>query len=331
MEIDKQIDLLAVGDIASEPFIKIKNATEECDKDGHCNLCLSFGDKIPYEEAITCYAVGNSPNVSIGSSRLGLNTYLVSYVGNDKDGNENINFLMKENVKTDYIHIADGLPTNCHYVLWYNKDRTILVRHTDFPYSFPSDIREPKWLYLSSLSENSKDYHKEILEYLKVHENTKLAFQPGTFQIKLGYDELREVYERTDLFFCNKEEYQRVLKTEEKDEIELMKKMHSLGPKMVILTDAKNGAWFYDGENILQIKALPGEPLEMTGAGDAFASGFISSLIMDQDTETSLLYGSINARSVIEEAGPHEGLLSKEEIEEAIEKIPSKFKAVKIN
>ncbi|ETB63739.1 TPA: carbohydrate kinase family protein [Candidatus Nomurabacteria bacterium] len=328
---DEKIDLLAIGDIATEPFIKIKEAKEECEPNGHCNLCLSFRDKIPYEEATICYAVGNSPNVSIGASRLGLNTYLVSYVGNDRDGSENINFLINENVKTDYIHIADGLSTNYHYVLWYNKDRTILVKHTDFPYVLPSDLKEPKWMYLSSLSSNSIEYHKTISLYLKNHEEVKFAFQPGTFQIKFGYEELKEIYERTDVFFCNKEEYQKILETKESDEVKLMKMMHKIGPKMLILTNSKDGAWAYNGENIWYIKALPGDPFEMTGAGDAFASGFISSLIMGNNIETSLLYGSINARSVIEEIGPHEGLLTKEEIEEAIEKIPVKFKANKIN
>ena len=80
----KQVDILAIGDIATEPFIKIKEAEAKCDVDGeHCKLCLNYGGKIPYESAEICHAVGNSSNVAISASRLGLNSYLISYIGDD--------------------------------------------------------------------------------------------------------------------------------------------------------------------------------------------------------------------------------------------------------
>ena len=128
MENDKQIDILAIGDIATEPFIKINDAEAKCDKDKeHCKLCLNYGGKIPYESAVVCHAVGNSSNVAVCASRLGLNSYLVSYVGNDNTGKENIEQLNKENVHTDSMNITDGFPSNYHYVLWYGEERTILV------------------------------------------------------------------------------------------------------------------------------------------------------------------------------------------------------------
>ena len=52
-------------------------------------------------------------------------------------------------------------------------------------------------------------YHLEIAEYLKSHPNTKLAFQPGTFQMKLGTEVLGDIYARTEIFFCNVEEAQK--------------------------------------------------------------------------------------------------------------------------
>jgi len=201
---DKQIDFLAIGDIVTEPFIKITDAEANCDLQGeHCKICFRFGEKIPYESAEVCCAVGNSPNVAVGISKLGIKSSLVSYIGDDTIGKQNLESLMKDGVNIDHMKIVPGMESNYHFVLWYETERTILVKHTEFPYFFTNDIPEARWVYLSSLASNSLDYHKEISEYLKKFPEIKLAFQPGTFQIKLGTEVLKEIYERTEILFCN--------------------------------------------------------------------------------------------------------------------------------
>ena len=116
---EKQIDFLAVGDIVTEPFIRIKDAEVICDENHeHCKLCFRYADKVPYESAEVCNAVGNSPNAAVCAARLGINSSLISYIGDDDIGNENIKSLIKDNVKTDHIMIAPGMKSNYHYVLW---------------------------------------------------------------------------------------------------------------------------------------------------------------------------------------------------------------------
>ena len=104
MEKDKQIDILAIGDIATDVFIKIKEAEAKCDVDGeHCKLCLNYGGKIPYESAEVCPATGNSSNVAICSSRIGLKSALMANIGDDQNGIECLDKLKKENVDTNFI------------------------------------------------------------------------------------------------------------------------------------------------------------------------------------------------------------------------------------
>ena len=156
MEKDNKIDFLAIGDIATEPFIRITDAEASCDLQGeHCKICFRFGDKIPYESAEICRAVGNSPNVAVGASKLGVSTSLISYVGDDLVGKQDIESLMKDGVNIDHMKIVPGMESNYHYVLWYANERTILVKHTEFPYSLVDDVPEAKWVYLSSLAPNS--------------------------------------------------------------------------------------------------------------------------------------------------------------------------------
>lgn len=334
MNLFKKLDILAIGDLATEPFIKIKEAEAIYNKeDDDWKLCLDFGGKIPYESAEICRAVGNSSNFAIATSRLGLSSALVSYVGQDEIGDGNIKELKKEKVITKYIKKIRGLKSNYHYVLWFKEDRSILVTHTEFPYSFPRVTKHPKWMYLSSLAANSLSYHKEIIEYVKSHPGVSLVFQPGTLQIKFGVDSLKEVYENSKILICNKEEAEKIIGVNEMDIPSLLKKIHDLGPKIVVITNGIKGSYSFDGADILFMNSFykKEKTIESTGAGDAFAAGFVTALSWGKDLGSALVYGSLNANSVVSFVGPHEGLLRKDEIEKLYESVPDGMKAEKIN
>jgi sugar/nucleoside kinase (ribokinase family) len=333
----KQIDILAIGDIATDAFIKIKDAEAVCDTNGdHCKLCLTYAGKIPYESVEVCNATGNSSNAAISFSRLGLSSALMSNIGDDQYGSDCIEILQKENVDTNFIKKEVGKKTNYHYVLCYDKERTILVKHEKYNYEWTNesifkDYHSPSWIYLSSLGEDSLSFHNEIMMYLERHPNVKLAFQPGTFQIKLGYNELKNIYSRADLFLCNKEEAEKILNTDEKEISNLLKMIYDLGPKIVVITDSLNGAYSYDGKDIFFMKALPQNPIETTGAGDSFSSSFLASLFLGNPIPTCLIWGALNAMSVVSYVGPQKGLLTKEKIERATLHIEEDFKPIKIN
>lgn len=333
----KQVDILAIGDIATDVFIKITEAEATCDIGGeHCKLCLNYGGKIPYESALVCYATGNSANVAISSSRLGLNSALMTNMGDDSNGALCLKVLEEEKVDTNFVKIEKDVPTNYHYVLWYSQDRTILVKHEKYEYEWTKtkeseEYNSPSWIYLSSLGENSLRFHDEIANYLKRHTGVKLAFQPGTFQIKLGADPLKDIYQRTDLFLCNHEEAQMILQNESENIPTLLKEVYKLGPRIVVITNGIKGAYAYDGNDIWFIEALPQKPVESTGAGDAFSSAFTTALILDKNISEALVWGSVNAMSAVSQIGPQKGLMTRKELEEYILKVPENCKAKKIN
>ena len=212
MENKDKIDFLAIGDIVTEPFIRIKDAAVHCKLDEEaCELCVRFGDKVPYESAEEIRAVGNSANAAVCAARLGVATHLMSYMGDDRIAKGNLEELELNKVGTSLMETVPNMKSNYHYVLWYDVERTILVNHIFYPYNFPADLPAPKWMYLSSLASNSEAYHHQISAYLVAHPEVKLAFQPGTFQMKLGIEVLKDIYKHTEIFFCNKEEAQRIL------------------------------------------------------------------------------------------------------------------------
>ena len=330
---DKQLDFVAVGDITTDAFIKIKDAAVTCDINReHCKLCVNFGDKVPYESVTEVRAVGNSPNAAVSAARLGLNSGLITNIGGDTNGKECVEVLNNEKVNTDFISTHDEEKTNYHYVLWYEEERTILVKHTEYNYEFP-DLPAPKWLYLSSLAENSLPYHEQIVEYLKKNPETNLAFQPGTFQMKLGYEKLKEMYKLSKVFFCNKNEAQRILNSQESDIKKLLQEMRNLGPNLMIITDGPDGAYTYNGEEMWHMPMYPDPkpPVDRTGAGDSFSSTFTSALALGLDVPTALSWGPINSMSVVQETGAQKGLVTKEQLEKYLSEAPEDYKATKIS
>ncbi len=222
------------------------------------------------------------------------------------------------------IKVVDAAVAKC-----YGSERTILVRHEEFAYTVPELSESPKWLYLSSLSDNSLPYHEAILELLKKHPDTKLAFQPGTFQIKLGKDALKGLYERSELFFCNKEEAQRILNLPKEDDMGvLLERFAALGPKIVIITDGREGAYAYDGKRKMHVPMYPDSraPFERTGAGDSFSSTVTAALSLGMPLEEALLWGPINSMAVVQEVGAQKGLLTREKLEEYLRVAPPEYK-----
>ncbi len=323
-----QIDFLAIGDIVTEPFIRLKEA-EILDRDtDNPKLAMRWGDKIPYDHFVLLAAVGNAANAAVAASRLGVSSGLRAYVGDDQYGAQCLEVLTAEGVSTDYMVTENGKHTNYHYVLWYENDRTILVKHEDFTYSTPSLSSSPKWLYLSSLADHTLPYHEAIAQLLDEHPDTKLAFQPGTFQMSLGVDALKGLYKRTELYVVNKDEARRILKVDSHDIKELITGLHQLGPKLVVITDNTNGAYASNGVSMWHVPMYPDdrEAYERTGAGDAFASTLTSALALGKTFEEALLWAPINSMAVVQEVGAQKGLLTRAQIEEHLARAPESYK-----
>ncbi len=337
------MDFVAIGDMVIDQFIRLKDAHETVNKgSGATELCMIFGTKLPFEYSEEVVAVGNSANAAVAASRIGLSSGLVAHVGADDNGKKCIEKLKEERVSTKFVGVHKGLKTNYHFVLWYGSERTILIKHEDFPLTLP-DLGSPKWLYISSLGEKSLDFHTKIAEYIERHPDVRVVFQPGTYQIKFGADSpaLARIYRRTELFFCNLEEARLILKKDKSvannsaSEIkDLLAGLRSLGVRLPVITDGPHGAYTYiygdtglsaqKSEYVGHLSIYPdiAPPLERTGAGDAFASTFSSAIALGKSVETALKWGSINSMSVCQKVGAQAGLLTEVEIEKYLAKAP---------
>lgn len=330
-----QIEFLAIGDTVVDAFIRLKDAHVSCDINKEtCQICMKFADKVPFDFDEIIYAVGNSANAAVSASRLGLKAGLITNLGKDENGEKCFKELKKNGVVTKYITAHAKFQTNYHYVLWYEDERTILIKHQEYPYVFPK-ISKPRWMYLSSLAPNSLPFHQELIAYLKNNPDVRLAFQPGTFQMKLGKDKLADLYTLSQVFFCNVDESKRILGIDENTQSEikeLLQKMHALGPKIVVITDGPKGAYAFDGNESWFMPPYPDPkpPYERTGAGDAFASTFTAAIALGKTVPEALMWAPVNSMSVVQYVGAQKGLLSRLQLEEYIKRAPAEYKPRKI-
>lgn len=320
-----QIDFLSIGDTVIDDFIRLQDAEVHCNIDtDNCMICMRFADKIPFESSTPIYGAGNAANAAVCAARLGLSSAFVANTGADERGQKIVDYFSSEKVDTSHITLHKGIPTNYHYVLWYQSERTILIKHQEYPYSFPKDAPDAKTVYLSSLGQAAEAYHDEIADYLDSHPNAFFAFQPGTFQMKLGTERLKRLYARADYFVVNREEAGRILKLPptENDPEMLAKKIQAFGPKRVIITDGRNGINALDGNDFFHMPMFPDErpPVERTGAGDAFASTTAAYLTMGYSLKDAMKRGTINSAYVVQEIGPQRGLLRKDALEAVLQK-----------
>ena len=332
----QQYDFVAIGDILIDAFIQLNKDQADVSIDldtGRKTLHMPFGSKLPYDDVTVVHAVGNSPNAAVSAHRLGLETALVTHLGNDRNGKDCLDALRREGVHTDFVKLHEDKQTNYHYVLRYGPERTILINHEHYPYALPDFPVAPRFFYFSSVGEHGLPYHHEIASYVAAHE-TKLVFQPGTFQIKVGYEAIKDVYEQTEIFFCNKEEAQEILQTTEQSIPTLLRQVRELGPTIPVITDGPNGAYTVDTDDQawhMPMYPDPAPPVDRTGAGDSFSSTFTAAIALGKDPAEALAWGPINSMNVVQHIGAQAGLLTREELLEHLENRPQNYEASKID
>jgi sugar/nucleoside kinase (ribokinase family) len=158
--------------------------------------------------------------------------------------------------------------------------------------------------------------YTKVVEHVKANPEIKLAFNPGSRQLRAGVEAIKNVMEVAHIIYVNRREAEELTDMEETQgkEKELLKALADLGPKIPIVTDGNNGSFVFDGNRFLKAGVLPIDAYERTGAGDAFGAGCLAALVKGKSWKEALLWGTTNSASVIGYVGSQKGLLRSDEI-----------------
>jgi len=320
-------DLLSIGDASIDTFMTPLESEEMCRLDTkECLIAFSYGDKIPVKN-LEFSIGGNAANNSVGTKRLGINTSIVLTLGQDSVGEMIVSRLRNEGVDLTYVIEQPGTTSNYSTIVSYSGERTIFVYHAPRSYEFPVHLPVTPWVYLTSMGESFRPFYNHLSEWLVKNPSIKLAFNPGSWQLREGFDAIKDIIGRTHMIYVNREEAEKLTGFGESSgrDRDLLIALNKIGPKVCVITDGANGAMAYDSINgkFMKVGVLPVDAYERTGAGDAFGSGCLSALIHGKTLDEALLWGTCNSASVIGYTGSQKGLLKFDEMPVWLERAKS--------
>lgn len=308
-------DWITIGDCTIDNFLILddREIGVACDtKDQHCKLCLTFADKIPVRE-IHQLVAGNASNNAVGASRLGLKTAIYTVIGDDAGGQKIREEFEAQGVQTDYVITEQGTPSNLHTVLSFHGERTILIHHVSRRYKLPK-MSAAKWVYFTSMADGFETILPDLKHYLETN-HAKLVYQPGTFQLRAGPHVVGGILRLTDIIIMNKEEAQDYTKQDTDDISNLLDGLLALGPKLAVITDGPKGSYAARLGEQWFLGTRPEIPrVEVTGAGDAYATAFAAAIFHGENLPVAMQWGTLNAEGVIQQIGPHAGLKTREQL-----------------
>lgn len=310
----KSIDVLTVGNATIDVFVILKNLQKFSYDKFSNQISFPLGEKVPLEEYKLCLG-GNACNVSVGLSRLGLNTCLAAEVGSDEFSEKILNTLKKEGVGRNFIKQGQRETPYFNIVLSYGGDRTILDERTPSEQDLEIEDLTPKYYYLTGLN---GDWKKVFENIFSRSSNSLFALNPGSRQLSEDFEDILQILPRIQILFVNLAEAQKIAGDQNPDVKVILGKLKSLGIKIAVITDGINGSYAIDknGE-MFQIGIVTSEkPIERTGAGDSYATGFLWGVLNGHSVSEAMRFGAINADSVIKKIGAQDGLLTREEIEQ---------------
>ncbi len=309
-------DIVTIGGAVQDLFF-VSPDYEVRDDD----LIFTWGEKFVVDDLVQDVG-GGACNSAVGFSRLGLNTAIWARVADDPAGDFILRRLKNEKVSLDFVDLVEGGTTSLSSIFVDETgERSIVMFRNGNDELDPDCINFEKifdshWLFVAELTGDPTPLITQISKEAQ-KKNVKLAFVPGLDQLEQGVEVLKEILQRTEVLIFNDYEAGKLLGRGEslrysEDEVkEMLRELSSFGVKIVVITKDVDGAQAFDGKMFYNHPApRVGKIVDTTGAGDAFAAGFVGALVKDQSVEEALELGTKNAGSVIQKFGAQTGLIT---------------------
>lgn len=225
--------------------------------------------------------------------------------------------------------------------------------HLDLQTLVCENLQEADLLYITSLSNESAAILPTLVACAQ-NFNIPIAINPGSSQLTKGTESLKLSLKHIKTLILNSaeahtfmitlinsnESYKKALKTTEPTSTssitnntpyllnnpvaynnlyfsmqQFFKEILRMGPEIVIITNGANGVYAATKEQIYFHPSIKTEVIDTVGAGDAFGSCFVGSMIQGYSFEDALRRGVINSASVLRHIGAKQGLLTKESLD----------------
>ena len=329
-----KFDVVTIGSATRDGFFE---GVDFLSVEGKCfvankGICLPLGAKIRVPK-VHFLTGGSATNTAVSFARQGLKTAIICRVGDDISGKTIIEEQKDEKIDTQFIQKDYTVPTAYSVIfLTSSGERTILsykgCAENLTVQEIPWKKIQTSWLCIGSLGKE-KNILKEIIQFA-VSKNIKLAINPGWYELNWLKKNPKWI-DKFEIFICNQEEAAYFTDISYNKEKKIFKRLDALVKGIVVMTKGKNGVSVSNGKALWKAGIFNKKKkiMDATGAGDAFASGFISVFIKQKEMNEKIIkeairVGNANACSVVEYIGTKPGILYKKDLKK------SQFKNLKI-
>lgn len=311
-------DIITFGSATQDVFMSSKKlkVAEGKQFDTKKGLCVSLGSKIEMDKVFFSMG-GTGANTAVTFALQRLKTSYHGLIGRDYAGQGVKNELSKNKVFLDFIKETNKYPTAFSVIISLPKvGRSILKKLGACHFMTKKDIdfnklRKTKWIYLGSLSGEAHKIVGPLIDFA-FKNKIKIAANPvGTSQLGIGLKQLMPLLNKMDIMIVNQEEASRITNIDYNKEKEIFKKLDKIVDGIVVVTKGPEGLTASDGEYLYYAGIPKSGLIDRTGAGDAFASGFVSGWIDKKDMIHAIQLGTANATAVLQKFGAANGLLKK--------------------
>jgi sugar/nucleoside kinase (ribokinase family) len=299
------LDVIVVGDIDTDTFYIVPHIPQ-------------------WDEGVLVHDVyefpgGKGANTASALSKLGIQTGILSAVGDDRYGAIGLEGLKRNKVDTSGVIVVSGAKTYyCIMMLDATGEKAILVVDTDLIYPTP-DILKEKTGYLKT----GRHAHFIGIEPLRMANTMRIARESGmSVSVDLdaaysGYEACLQAIQWADVVFVNRQGATNFFPDLELEEI--LFKIREAGPSIVVVTSGKDGAIGYDGKEYCHVPSYNVPVVDTTGAGDVFSAGFIYGYLQNWNLERSIQFGSASAALSIAKMGGQSALPTSQAVDDFIQ------------
>nr|MCR5102176.1 sugar kinase [Butyrivibrio sp.] len=254
---------------------------------------------------------GNGHNEAVTLSRLGVETSLVTKLGNDETGDRILAHLINEHIDTGFVVVEDNLVTGINVVLYDQhgerrfltnpvsslrrlSKEDVLRKADDF-----ADIVSFSDLFASPVIDIASA--EMIFEKIKAKPGRILVVDMVKPKKSEKIKDIGPLLKYIDYFLPNEEELELL---SDMKEAEAARNILDLGTTNLIVKKGKNGCNVWNKNGCISIPACAVErAVDTTGAGDTFVAGFIYGLCNDMTIEECAKQGCITAAKCVQHVG----------------------------
>jgi len=304
----EMFDIITIGSATIDVFVKTKNELRKHELTGHnhTDVCYHLGEKLLVDD-LEFNSGGGGTNTAVAFSRLGLKTGYIGVLGHDSYAETIVKELKNENV--EFLGKIKQGKTGFSVILPAPHDRVVLSYkgvNNELSWNDLHIPLETKWLYISSMLGKGFNTIEKLSSWAK-RNGINIALNISQYLANQGLPKLKRIISNADIFILNKEEASAL--TGKKHVKEMIEALNNHINGITVITDGTKAIHALSGGMHYMKEVNEVKVVDSTGAGDAFASGFVYGIIEGKGVEKALDYGCREAKSVLSSIGAKNILL----------------------